>query len=259
MDGFSKAYTQEISIYMKNILFKVLDFISTEGAILAFLKCKIFSLASYKILTRVRHSGINPSTIIDIGANIGQFSCMSNYVFPQANIYAIEPDPKVFSILSSNTNFINRISLFNFAIGDYSRMINFNINADTQISSVLELGEKRKKEFPKNKVISIIETEMKTLDSILSSNCLTKPILIKIDVQGFEDKVLVGARKLLKDIDWVILEVSFGDLYVGEANFDILLDSMKSSGFYFIGPMNFHFSPDGSKIIEMDALFKRKS
>jgi len=97
---------------------------------------------------------------------------------------------------------------------------------------------------------------MATLDELFANKVLAQPILLKIDVQGYEDRVIAGGAYLLKHIHWVILEMSFARLYDGEKDFGWMVDMMSQRGFRFVRPLDFHTSEKTGAIIEMDALFE---
>ena len=121
----------------------------------------------------------------------------------------------------------------------------------------MPLGIDRLRSFPANTSINQVTVPIFRLDTLLEGHSLQKPILLKIDVQGYEDKVIYGSINILKYVDWVVMEVSFARLYEGEAEFLSLVKLMSSHGFVFVRPLNFHQSGNSLDIIEMDALFKR--
>ena len=61
----------------------------------------------------------------------------------------------------------------------------------------------------------------------------------------------------LAKVDWILIEVSFSNLYEGERDFNEISNLMAKQGFLFVRPMNFHISPLTGEIIEMDAFYKR--
>ncbi len=241
---------------MLSKLIKILEILNTPGALSAFIRWKKFSLSSYKIIYRAKLSSINPSTIIDVGANAGQFTIACCQLIKGANVYPIEPDPRVGRELKNNTGKSISKNVIITAIGDYIGSAVFNVNKDSQVSSLLPLGEEREQYFPNSFVVDKVEVPITTLDQLFSEKNLERPIMLKIDVQGAEDQVIRGAKQILKKIDWVLIEVSFGKLYKGEKSFNAIMELMESCGFKFIRPMNFHTSPKTLEIIEMDALFE---
>ena len=98
-----------------------------------------------------------------------------------------------------------------------------------------------------------------TLDQMFSGKALPMPVLLKIDVQGYEDRVIAGASALLQQVRWVVLEMSFARLYDGEKDFPWMLDMMNQHGFRFVRPLDFHTADKTGAIIEMDGLFENIS
>jgi len=240
-----------------SVLSRIFEILSFKGAFAAMLTWKKFSLAAYKLLRRAESSGVNPRTVVDVGANIGQFSVAASRIFPQASIYPFEPDPEAAEKLKKNLPKTHLNNLRVLALGDFCGNTTFNINTDSQVNSILALGASRKEAFPSSTVRDKITVAIATLDSIFENVDLTSPILVKIDVQGFEDKVLLGGASFLKTVHWIIVEVSFTSLYVGEAGFTDIIDLLKENGFSFVRPLNVHYSPKTGEIIEMDALFEK--
>jgi FkbM family methyltransferase len=234
---------------------KLLDLIFIKGALMAFFKTKIFSLSSYKMMKRMKKIGVSPKTIIDIGANKGQFSNLADYILNPNKIIAIEANPNLEEDLNKNLLHIKNKTILISGIGNYEGELPFNFNLDSQVSSFLEVGPDRLEAFPDDKNIEIRNIPIAKLDSLIQISNIDEPILLKIDVQGFEKEVIEGAINVLKSVRWILIETSFLNLYNGEPNFVEMLDILKSLGFHFKGPMNFHESPDKFNIIEMDALF----
>ena len=239
------------------LLRSIFELFSTPGALKAFLQWKLFSLSAFKIIKRLKYSNIQPNTVIDIGANLGQFSIASYHEFSSSVIIPIEPDSTIARKLRKNLPSEISSRIICVAVGDYDGKINFQVNADSQNSSVLPLGEDRRRAFPKNIVLREVCVPISRLDSLLDPTKLPEPILLKIDVQGYEEKVINGAINTLKYIRWVVIEVSFASLYEGEAKFLQIMDLMAFNGFSFVKPLNFHQSGHSLDIIEMDALFKK--
>lgn len=239
------------------MLDSILDLCTLPGAFIALLSWKKFSLSAFKIVKRLKGSRVSPMTIIDVGANVGQFSVAASKEFPQAYIFPIEPDPQ--TVLKLRKNLPSRISqnVINTAVGECEGTVAFNINVDSQVSSILPLGTDRKNCFPESIVLRQIEVPLATLDSLFCEASLSEPILLKIDVQGYEEQVISGAARFLRRVNWIVMEVSFVCLYEGEQSLSVLIDMMASHGFRFVRPLNFHHVGEYRDIIEMDALFQR--
>jgi len=83
-------------------LHRISELLSVPGALHCALTWKKFSLAAYLILMRIKEAGVRPATVLDVGANVGQFSVVASYLLPEADIYPVEPDPVTAKRLRSN-------------------------------------------------------------------------------------------------------------------------------------------------------------
>ena len=182
----------------KKNVFRFCKLIFTRGAIFEFVKSRPFSLAAYLQVKRLLNYGIKPLTVIDVGANQGQFTLACLRHFPQAKIYAIEPNSNVIQILSSHIAHSSRVTLINKAISNARGSQQLYCHNDHQASSLLDSGDGRDKFFKFDKINQIIDVDVDTLDSLFFRKAIDGPILVKIDVQGYEDRVLRGAVQLLQ-------------------------------------------------------------
>lgn len=240
-------------------ILRILQLLTTPGALAALLKWPRFSLAAFQIISRARLAGVHPLTVVDVGANVGQFAVASSRMFQGVTVFPIEPDPRVAELLRNNVGKPMADNVRVTAVGDSVGTATFNVNQDTQVSSLLPLGQDRMRFFPRSRVLEEITVPVTTLDVLFDGMNLIKPVLLKIDVQGFEDRVIAGAGNFLKQVRWVLMEVSFSKLYDGERDFDTIAGLLNDHGFRFVRPMNFHISPNTGEIIEMDALFEARN
>ena len=235
---------------------RILELLRTPGAIFALFKWPIFSLAAYHLVSRAKLAGVHPKSVVDIGANIGQFSIASLNLFHGIDVYSVEPNPGAAVLLKKNLGEGLTSNIHVVAVGSSIGSVEFNLNHDSQVSSVLPLGEDRIQFFPNSTVEKTIMVPMTTLDNLFGSSDLKLPILLKIDVQGLEDQVISGGKFFLSSVRWIVIEVSFADLYKGERDFMSIVELLARTGFKFVRPLNFHTSPKTGEIIEMDALFE---
>ncbi len=214
------------------------------------------SLASYQLNLALKNYCSTLSSIIDVGANMGQFAIASSYIYPSAKIYSFEPDPDIFKILKENTKDNNGIILFNKALGSSTGTLDFYRNDYSHASSALPIHENQKKLVPGTSNVSKISVEVDTLAGFLAENDLSKPVLLKLDVQGFEKEVLKGAGEKIKVVDYILFETSFVEMYEGEPLFEEMHDYLSSLGFKIIAPVGF-FQTSNFQIPQMDMLYKR--
>lgn len=240
-----------------NIIRKSINILEDKNILFAWLTWPKFSLASFLIASRVVKMGIKPRTVIDVGANVGQFAVASANLFPGAKIHSFEPVPDTVIKLTKNVSKFKNVKVYPCALGDQKDRIIFNINSDSQVSSALQLSKARLDSFPDKIVINSIEVEVERLDEVIKKADFLSPVLLKIDAQGFEDRVIYGAKDLMQDIDYILLEASLVPLYEGELNFMQILELCKLHNFELISPVNWMQSPKDGTVIEMDLLFKR--
>lgn len=215
------------------------------------------SVASTQIIHNCRSYIPALETIIDAGANQGQFAIAANYFYPGVHIHSFEPLPKVFPILERNTGRFTNIKTYNVALGNSSGMLEFYSNDYSHASSALQVSTLQQNMLPKTGNVKRIEIPVQRLDDLRPHLNFHAPVLLKMDVQGFEKEVLKGANNSLQQIDYLLFETSFIPMYDGEPLFDEMHQFVKELGFEFIAPVGF-FQTEKLQILQMDLLYKRK-
>lgn len=222
----------------------------------AFPKAKIYSKTVKKLVhTLYGHEKII-KTIIDVGANIGQFAYQVSRVYKDANIYSFEPVPGAFEELEKFTKNMKNIVLFNMCLGNKNDNIDFFVNNYNQASSPLPISENQKEIFPFTKISNKISVPVSRLDSLSKDMKLQHPVLLKLDVQGYEKEVLNGSTGCLDKIDFLLFETSFVKMYENEPLFDEMHSFVKDLGFELIAPVS-TLRDNTSKIIQMDVLYRK--
>lgn len=215
-------------------------------------------LGLYSSVYRLRAIGLRPRTVLDVGANRGMFSRCAHHVFPDASIYAFEPLKDCFEELSRLKGSIKDFECYNVALGAEPARTVIHRSSYDYSSSLLEMGDLHKRAFPYSASERLEEILVCTLDSILNGRTLTRPGLMKLDVQGYEDYVLRGARQTLKNIDFVVCEMSLRLLYEGQALFDEVYHDLVDLGFVFHGHLGELRHPGTGEVLQIDGLFIRE-
>lgn len=227
------------------------------AAIEALLTWGKFSITSYQMISGMVKQGINPKTVIDIGANVGQFAIASANLFKDAQIYAFEPVPDTNRQLCQNIAKSPNIKSYAIALGNEEGEVVFNVNSHSHSSSILPLAAAHTEAFPDAKEVQKITVKVTTLDRVFADIKFTSPTLLKIDAQGYEGNILKGATETLKRVDMVLLEGSFKQMYEGEMLFSDILNLMAEKGFRFSRPVGWLSDPRTDEVLQMDALFVR--
>jgi FkbM family methyltransferase len=177
---------------------------------------------------------INIDTIIDIGSNEGQFIKKINEIIPNRKIIAFEPIKVVFDKLVDNTKHLN-ITAYNMGLSDADAISEINVSNNFVSSSVLDMENIHKKVYPESQYVRKETIQLKRADDVIKIENKKGNILMKIDVQGFENKVLAGAPNLIEMVDAVIIEFSFEPIYKDQWLFDDTYRFFTAKGFRFIG------------------------
>jgi hypothetical protein len=117
------------------------------------------------------------------------------------------------------------------------------------------LTDLHKEAFPFTSEVSKEEIVIKRLDDIIAQEEIKPEILIKLDVQGYEDKVIQGGMKTFKRATIIICEVSFYELYREQLLFDAISNIFKNMGFTYRGSINPGFHPKNGMPLFADAIF----
>lgn len=203
----------------------------------------------------LRQSDIH--TVIDVGAYIGSFAFAARSILPEAQIYSFDPLPDNFARLAHQFRNDGKFKGFNVALGSRSGETSFYRNEFAASSSVLPMSREHQVAFPHTSQATEITVLVKRLDDLQSEMKLQGKVLMKIDVQGYDFEVLKGARELLPQVDFVIVEIGVQLLYEQQASFEEIYDYMRGLGFAYAGDFDQLVSPKDGKVLQIDALFRR--
>jgi FkbM family methyltransferase len=195
-------------------------------------------------------------TVLDIGANTGQFAQGICELLPGAMIYSFEPLPDCYEELVTDFADIPQFKGFNLALGNETGKIKINHNEFSPSSSLLPMAELHKETFTFAQKEVVQEVSIARLDDVAGSLELREPILIKVDVQGFEDRVIDGGIGVFKQASVIIIELSIEQLYEGQLLFDAIYQTLKDLGFQYRGNYAQAHNADG-RILYVDGIFTK--
>lgn len=164
----------------------------------------------------------NGDVFVDVGANIGLYSLYAAKRNPQCTVYAVEPESQNFSRLCRNIvlSKAGNVVPCNFALSDREAFDLLYVGSLEPGSALHSLGrpsEYRRSDEPvplRQGTLSV------TLDALVTRYGVPQPALLKVDVDGAEERILDGAEAVLASpvLRTVLVEVTMRD---GSADADM--------------------------------------
>jgi len=202
-------------------------------------------------------SGIR--TILDIGANTGQFARVIHEILPQAFIYSFEPLHDCFEELQRTMGRVENFQAFNTAVADLEGDATFYRNEWSPSSSLRPMKQLHKDNFPFTSREYINTVKVRRLDDYQNELTIRDNLLIKLDVQGSEDRVISGGNNLIQRARILVVETSMESLYDGQPLFKDILSILGSKGFTYKGSLSQLMSPIDGSVLQTNAVFKREA
>ncbi len=196
------------------------------------------------------------NTILDIGANIGQYGLEMRKLGYRGNIISFEPLSSVFKELEKNLKNDANWHAQNLALGDKNETTEINISNTTASSSLLDMLPNHTNAAPETKYIKKEKIRVVTLDSIFSKICKPEDkVFLKIDVQGFEENMLRGAKESIKHVSGIQIELSIVPLYSNELLFDVMISYLNKLGFKLYSLEPGFSNPTTGQLLQVDGIF----
>ncbi len=142
----------------------------------------------------------NPEVVVDLGANIGAFTVWAAEVWKPKTIVAVEMEADNFSVLQENVRLNSlhaKVKILEAAVWDEDRQVGIkrnSVNAGMhEASSSLEGGNVR----------------AVTLEKLMSSHDLKKVDILKMDVEGAEDRIFNETNEeiLSRSVGYIVAEI----------------------------------------------------
>lgn len=203
----------------------------------------------------------NIDTVLDIGANVGQFACDLRTAGYYGNIVSFEPLPDAHQMLvkASTADALWDVHELG-AIGDFDGELNINISDNSVSSSILPMLKLHSDAEKSSFYVDKVKVPISRLDSIAKPYINnSQSYFIKIDTQGYEWKVLDGAKEVLSNAQGVLCELSLVPLYEGQHLWMEIIERMENEGFVLWSFVSGFTDPRDGKTLQVDAIFYRDS
>jgi len=195
--------------------------------------------------------------IFDIGANTGQFSNMIFKLGYKGKIVSFEPLTSAYSKLIERSKNISGWTIAEqCAIGEEDGEIEINISKNSISSSPLKILNEHVNAAPDSKYIGSEKVKVYKLDSIAEKySGSAKNIFIKIDTQGFENKILNGGIDFINKAKGLLVETSLVPLYEGQVLFPQIFKRIMEQGFELYGVQPAFINKETGRMLQIDAIF----
>lgn len=198
--------------------------------------------------------------VVDVGANIGQFANLLRRCGYQGMIVSFEP------LLNAHRNLVDASRCDplwkvaeRVALGAASGLTEINVAGNSASSSLLPMLESHVDAAPHSDYVGTEAIAIERLDAVLPKMLIeARHGLLKIDTQGYEDRVLEGATGVIGGFAAVQVEISLKPLYAGQASGARLFKLLDSYGFelQFVIP-GFRDAKSG-RLLQFDGIFVRR-
>ena len=190
-----------------------------------------------------------PKSILDIGANVGQFYNEIKNIFPDSYYYLVEGSESCEVVLKT-LNVDYSICL----LSDSEKEVDFYIRKNEPRCTGNSIYRENTSFYDDDQIL-IEKRQTKTLSNLLNNQVFD---LIKIDVQGSEIDIINGGLNIIKEAKGILMEVSLMEYNQNSPTKDFVYEYMDNLGFKpveLIGNIN---HPLTYELIQQDILFLNK-
>jgi FkbM family methyltransferase len=196
----------------------------------------------------LKRFGFSPTHVIDVGANHGNWTRASMQFFPDASYTLLEPQDHLKVHVEGLIAAGRKIQWVNAGASDQSGTLTFYISHRDDSSTFVDVGCDPSQQR---------SVEVLSLDDLLVRYKLPVPELVKIDAEGFDLKVLQGAKTLLGKTEVILLEASVLCPY--ENSVAAAIQFMAGHGYRLIDITEINRSPKDNVLWLTELAFLRNS
>jgi FkbM family methyltransferase len=211
----------------------------------------------YRFVPALDRHGI--TTVLDVGANIGQFAAeLRRARFPGA-IVSVEPLAAAYAELAARAARDPSWTAERAAVSDRPGTVTMNVSANSVSSSVLPLLDTHAGAAPDARYVGTEDVAATTVADLIARHGLDPArTLLKIDVQGYEQAVLDGAGEALDRLAGVRTELSLTPLYDGQALLPDIVAQLDKRGFDLWFLERGFTDPHTHRVLQVDGVFFRR-
>lgn len=204
---------------------------------------------------------IGHDVIYDIGASKGMWST-AFALYTQCEVYAFEPLPSMQADLARRKALCPSIHLQPVACGTENKetLIHQDCNK-VEASSCLPMTDACTREFAASALGQSTDVPVREvrLDDWVKEKSLPFPGLVKIDVQGYENRVIEAAIGVLRRARYVWIELNLLPLYTGGSTFASVYKALNGLCYRLVDCFDLHRSRHDGRLLYMDGLFENRA
>lgn len=199
--------------------------------------------------------------VLDVGANAGQFARSLRESGYPGRIVSFEPLQAAHRALLEASAADDRWTVAErAAMGDRTGEIDINVSGNSVSSSALQMLDAHARSAPGSRYVGVERVALRRLDEIAAVHLAADSrVLLKIDTQGFEDRVLAGAAGLLPRVSAIQIELSLVPLYAGQKLLPDMLRLLHESGFSPWAMWPAFVDPATGRSLQIEAIFARSA
>ncbi len=196
--------------------------------------------------------------VIDVGANEGQFAQFIRKSGFQGELHSFEPLNEAFKKISVLSKHDKNWHVHNYALGNVCEFTEINVSENSVSSSIFEMNSSHLELAPHSRYTKKQKIELKTLDVFCDQLKLNEGnIFLKIDTQGFEKNVLLGAENVLANINTIQLELSLVPLYNGEELYFEISKYLYEKGYRLVKMIPGIYEKSSRETLQFDGIFHK--
>jgi len=208
-------------------------------------------------LLALKAAELDVRTVLDIGANTGQFAQDLRNAGYSGRIVSFEPLTRAHAILQRNARgHAGWLAAPRMALGETPGNAQINISHNLASSSLLAVNQRSIDAAPESDFSGVDNVEVWRLDDAMEPSW-EKPLMLKLDTQGFEMHVLKGASRTLRDTTLLITELSLTPLYGNGATMMEVFNHLEQQGFRCISIIQGFADHQRNELLQVDGIFVR--
>jgi FkbM family methyltransferase len=200
------------------------------------------------------------SVVLDVGANTGQWASELRAWGYNGKIISFEPLSEAYARLRAHADKDGRWTVLNLGLGDVSGTKMLFVSRNSQSSSFLEMTDDHAHAAPESQYIGQEVVRVETLDNLKTSIISDEAhVYLKLDVQGFELRILQSASSLFDRLLGVELELSLISLYDDSPSIVDVNTWMRAHGFKLMSIQPAWADTRTGELLQLNGLFTRSS